>query len=357
MIFISVIVPVFNGEKYIKFFFNALENQTFKRFEVIVVNDGSTDNSLNILKNLKFQNLRIITYQKNKGVSFARNLGIKNAKAKYIYFADIDDNIDSNSLGLLFKEAKKKNYDYVCSDFKRIENKKNQRVNKYNYDSNIIFDEKKIKVAMEEELHNPNLGHLGFFGCNGRLIKRSILKNNNIKFCEQLRWLEDKTFSWRVLGCTKKAKYMRKQLYIYYVHPNLKTGLASGIVFGNPYDNIKIIMKNIRIALKKKKFKNNFLDLYKQGIIFFCIQYLVSISRSILLKKIEPSVGKAERDKFIKKILKTKLIENSIKKYKISANESKMIPKYISLKLNKKLEKACISRAKEVLKHRRLGKV
>lgn len=357
MIFVSVIIPVFNGERYIQNFFSNLKNQTFKKFEIIVINDGSTDNSLNILKNIKFQNLKIITYQKNKGVSFARNLGIKNANAKYLYFVDIDDSIKNNSLELLYKEAKKKNYDYICSDFKRIENKINQRTNKYNYSSDKIFDEKKIKVAMQEELYNPNGGHLGFFGCNGRLIKKSILKKNNIKFCEQLKWVEDKVFSWRVLGCVKNAKYIRKQLYIYYVQPNLSTGVATGIIFGNPYNNIKIIMKNIRIALKKKRFKKNLLDLYKQGIIFFCIQFLVSISRSILLKKIDPSLGKTERDKFINKILQTKLISNSINKYQISKYESKLIPKFITLKSKLKLEQACISRAKEVLKVRRLGRV
>ena len=356
MISISVIVPVYNGKNFINNFFINLENQSFKNFEIILINDGSTDNCIEKLNKLKIKRLKIFSLKKNKGVSAARNLGIKKAKGEFIYFIDIDDKIESNSLEILFNDAKKYNLDYVCSDFKRIENFSNQRKNKYNYKQDIFFNVKKIKIAMYEELHNPNLGHLGFFGCNGRLIKKSLVKKNNIRFCEQLRWLEDKVFSWRVLGYVKRAKYIRKQLYSYYVYPKIQTGLATGIISGNPFKNIKIIMKNIKTSLKQKKFKGHINNLYKQGIIFHCIQFLVSISRSILLKKIKSNYGKKIRRDFIIKILNSSLIKNSIISYKISKNESKFIPKFISLKSPSELEAACDQRARQVLKLRRTGK-
>ena len=139
MISISVIVPVYNGKNFINNFFINLENQSFKNFEIILINDGSTDNCIEKLNKLKIKRLKIFSLKKNKGVSAARNLGIKKAKGEFIYFIDIDDKIESNSLEILFNDAKKYNLDYVCSDFKRIENFSNQRKNKYNYKQDIFF--------------------------------------------------------------------------------------------------------------------------------------------------------------------------------------------------------------------------
>ena len=82
---------------------------------------------------------------------------------------------------------------------------------------------------MERELYDPTLGHLGLFGCNGRLIKKKIIIDNNILFEENIRWLEDKTFAWDVLKYVKKAKYIRKQLYSYYVNPNVKSAIIDSL--------------------------------------------------------------------------------------------------------------------------------
>ena len=89
---ISIIIPIYNAEKYIERCINSLKNQTYKNIEIICINDGSTDNSLNILKRIAITDNRItIIEQENKGVSVARNKGIESAKGKYIMFLDADD--------------------------------------------------------------------------------------------------------------------------------------------------------------------------------------------------------------------------------------------------------------------------
>ena len=95
--FFSVIIPLYNKEKYIQNTLNCVFNQSFKDFEVIVVNDGSTDGSLEILKKFSDHRLKII-HQKNQGVSVARNIGMENAKADYICFLDADDTWKKNHL-------------------------------------------------------------------------------------------------------------------------------------------------------------------------------------------------------------------------------------------------------------------
>lgn len=95
--FFSVIIPLYNKEKYIQNTLNSVFNQSFTNFEVIVVNDGSTDKSLTILDEFTDRRLKII-YQKNQGVSVARNTGMKNSQAKYICFLDADDTWKPNHL-------------------------------------------------------------------------------------------------------------------------------------------------------------------------------------------------------------------------------------------------------------------
>lgn len=96
---ISVIVPVFNAEKYLKMCLNSLVSQTLKNIEIICIDDGSTDNSLAILDKFKSKDNRIkIIKQKNYGVSMARNNGISEAQGEYIGFVDADDWVDKDFL-------------------------------------------------------------------------------------------------------------------------------------------------------------------------------------------------------------------------------------------------------------------
>ena len=96
----SVIIPGYNAEKFITRSIDSVLNQTFKQFEIIIVDDGSTDNTLNIVKKYKDSRIKIIS-QKNSGVSVARNEGIKNSKKQYICFLDADDEWYPNHLEIL----------------------------------------------------------------------------------------------------------------------------------------------------------------------------------------------------------------------------------------------------------------
>ena len=228
---VSVIIPVYNGKKFLENCLNILKNQDFEyKFEIILVNDASTDNFENYSKNINIDNLKIYNFVKNRGQSAARNFGVQKSSGKYIFFMDVDDLISKNSLSSLYKFTLEDDYDYIFSDFQRIEDFQNQRVNKYNYDSDYVFSRNDIVKGMERELYDPTLGHLGLFGCNGRLIKRKIIIDNNILFEENIRWLEDKTFAWDVLKYVKKAKYIRKQLYSYYVNPNVKSAIIDRLI-------------------------------------------------------------------------------------------------------------------------------
>ena len=140
MIDISVIVPVFNSEKTLNRCLDSILNQTFKNFEVICVNDGSQDNSGQILNEYKMKDERIkVIEQKNKGLSGARNTGINLAKGKYVTFIDSDDWIEINTFEKI-KENIDKKYDVIRIDYTSNDNiEKNKKIYK-----NELLDFKKI---------------------------------------------------------------------------------------------------------------------------------------------------------------------------------------------------------------------
>ena len=114
---ISVIIPVYNVEKYIRECVESVLNQTLKDIEIIAVNDGSRDNSIKIIEEyLSDARLRIIN-KENGGASFARNIGMKAARGEYIYFIDSDDFIEEDVLEILYRNSESEKMDIVCSCF------------------------------------------------------------------------------------------------------------------------------------------------------------------------------------------------------------------------------------------------
>ena len=168
---ISIVVPVYNVEEYVSKCIRSILQQTFKNYELIVVNDGSTDDSLGKLQQFSDNRLKIID-QKNKGLSGARNTGIKHAVGKYITFIDSDDWISNDYLEVMINCAKKYNADIVSIKECIVDNE-----NKYHYKN------RKFRIFKQ----NAADALFGFFDTNyawGKLIKRDIMTKYSIQFPE-----------------------------------------------------------------------------------------------------------------------------------------------------------------------------
>ena len=139
MIDISIIVPIYNTGKKLNKCINSILNQSYKNFELILINDGSTDNSLEICERYKIKDSRIILInQNNSGAVLARKSGINIARGKYFVFIDSDDWIDKNFLKRLYEESEKGLYDIVaCNSFSVYGNGLIKREEKYFYKDNI----------------------------------------------------------------------------------------------------------------------------------------------------------------------------------------------------------------------------
>jgi len=207
---VSVIIPVYNTEKYLKQCLVSVINQTFKDIEIICIDDGSTDNSLDILREYQKNDNRIkILTQDHKYAGVARNYGMSIAKGEYIFFIDSDDYIQNNTLETLFNKANDNSCEIVLM-------------------TNIITftDENVINLTTNSRYDDIILNYqdvkrgLFFDYCNifcNRLYKKDFLQKNNIKFAET-RNGEDLALSFLSIVLTKKFIATDKLAYYYRIH-------------------------------------------------------------------------------------------------------------------------------------------
>ena len=196
---VSVIVPVYNVEKYLNRCLDSLVNQDFDDYEIIVVNDGSPDNSQEIIDEYKKKYSCIKAFKKeNGGISSARNLGLGYARGEYIAFVDSDDYVASNFLSLMYKKAKETKSDVVICDYYAL-NEKEKRYTKchMNYSSN-------MKV---EYLLSPPMVW-------SKLIKKEIM--DKVKFTEGI-FYEDLDICMRLFSWVNKVSFVDEPLYNYYM--------------------------------------------------------------------------------------------------------------------------------------------
>ena len=351
---LSVIVPVYNAESYLSECVYILLNQDFKEpFEIIIVDDCSTDNSNKIIKEKKSKLIKLITLSANVGPASARNKGIKIAKGEYIYFLDADDKISKDTFKIMFNESRNQDFDLVLSDKKVIENSKNQRENIFYYMKDMTFENDCINLEIKKRLYDPSY-YGGLIGITGRLIKRSMITKNNLYFQNGLRYLEDEIFSWDILSYCKKIKYIKQQLYSYYTHPNKKTGISEAFTNEYPIQNFKIAKKHVSKCFKLRgESSETSATLANQAFIYFIIGSLISFSRSIILKKVDTDTAKLIKKKMISNILKDKEVKLAVKDYRCQKDENKWIPFAIKWKLKTLLDFMCSSRAKQIIKMRK----
>lgn len=197
---ISVIVPVYNSEKYLKICFTSLLSQTIKDIEIIVINDGSQDNSDSIIRKYvkKYPSLfKYINNKENKGLGYVRNLGIEKSSKKYIAFVDSDDYIEPNMFEKMVEECEKKDAD-VC-------------------ECNFVWEwpnKQKFDIKENYNLDKSVLTHIRVLAPN-KIYKRELLIKNNIRFAEEKLRYEDILFTFSLFPFIKKMCFIDDIFYHY----------------------------------------------------------------------------------------------------------------------------------------------
>lgn len=196
---ISVIIPIYNSEKYLFECINSLIQQSFKDFEIILINDGSTDSSEEICKIFvnKFNNIKYY-YQSNLGVSAARNYGIKKSLSEYIIFIDSDDWVNDRFLEKLLNELVNNEVDLVNQIyFKQDEFGKWKK-------EGLQFSEKILHSQIPKWIENLLSFHTGPFP---KIFKKDIILNNNILFKTNINFSEDLIFLLEYMEYAEKGVF------------------------------------------------------------------------------------------------------------------------------------------------------
>lgn len=208
MVDISIIVPVYNKEKYIEETIKSIIQQSLKNIEIILVNDGSTDNSKKICeKYVKVDKRIILIDQENMGLAGARNSGLKMASGKYIMFIDADDLFEPDSCEHMFNIIEKNMADYVIGNYQMTDNDGK----KWN---NVAFNLDRF-TDMELDLydHKKSFFVLNSMACN-KIFKTKFLKENDITFKVKAP-AEDSYFTLMCFIKAKKGFYTSKVIYLY----------------------------------------------------------------------------------------------------------------------------------------------
>lgn len=221
---ISIVVPVYNAEKYLKKCLDSLINQTYKNLEIICVNDGSCDNSYNILKEYAHLDSRIIVInQENRGASEARNAALDNASGEYIMFVDSDDYIELETCELAIAAAEHNHADLVFWSYVREFGDKSKEKHFF-WEDGTIFEGDDVKTQLhrrlcglvDEELAHPDYIH-SFESLCTKLYRANYIFDNNIRFVDikKIATSEDGIFNLYALQYVKKAVYIKKAFYHY----------------------------------------------------------------------------------------------------------------------------------------------
>lgn len=208
MLKVSIITPIYNMEKYLVKCLDSIINQTYKSIEIILVNDGSNDNSLKICKDYAKKDKRIILIdQKNSGVSAARNIGLEKATGDYLAFVDPDDWIELDAIEKMIEFAEKEKCDMAFFDYKinNIIQKSNKVQLEYNNDTKKEF----IKLLISGDVP----GYLWRL-----LIKKEVVKKCRFKL--DLPMAEDLIFILEILRNVKKISKSEEAVYNYFLTEN-----------------------------------------------------------------------------------------------------------------------------------------
>lgn len=261
MVKVSVIVPVYNTEKYLRRCLDSLVGQTLDGMEILLVDDGSTDSSTEIMKEYEEKyNDRVKVFTKeNGGQATARNLGIQKSQGRYIGFADSDDYVDTKMFETMYLVAEKEQCDLVECHYHYLSEEQNR--------------EKELKTRgdireyknQKDMLINPQVSPWN------KLYRREVLMHEGVDFPEGLIY-EDTAFYIKTIPFVKKQRYVDEHFVYYFLRETSTMNSNKSRKVGNIFP----VLTNLLDFYKK----NHWYETYQEELEYFCVKLLLCSSLS-----------------------------------------------------------------------------
>lgn len=312
MIFFSIIIPCYNLEKYVHKTIVSVLKQNYENFELILIDDGSTDNTYKIIKSYEDKDKRVKVFTKqNGGVSSARNLGIKKAEGENILFLDGDDLIECDLLEKSYEVLKNKKIDMFSFGYKMVSEITNDIIKDYSckkHANKLYSGNEFLELYFSKKINQCMCSFI---------VKKSIIKDNLILFDENTKYGEDQEFQIRCINQCTSVYYEGSSLFFYiqrkgsainsrivredfdvyirieeYLSDNLKEYYSNYLCFLFIYYVREIINKGseretVTKLLKLDPLLNHFkikLSLYSMNTVLFILFYRIFIKRYLLRK-------------------------------------------------------------------------
>lgn len=338
---VSVVIPIYNAQNFLDKCLDSVLKQTYTNLEVILVNDGSTDNSFELCKNYEEADSRIKLIDcQNGGPSKARNIGIENVTGEFIFFIDADDWIEQTTIEQLIEEYDINKTDLIISDYRKITKYGIVTSGHENYFHNdTVLDSYEILEYVRTYLTKPNRFPLFVYSW-GRLFKSSIIKDNDIRFDESLRTYEDVNFNFEYLKYTQNLSFLlNKAFYFHLLHDNFTS------------HSLKIFDKPENLLGYQKAFENlkRYIDTFNLNIdneIEHAFTSYTVIQLVRMCGQICPQNRQIIYDA-VTKVVKDPNVRNKLKYYKPTAGDSKIVPHLIKFRLVMPILYVCQYKAKK----------
>lgn len=301
---VTVIIPFYNSQNEITDCINSVIKQTYKNIEILLVNDGSTDDSLTICKKAADNDKRIkIINIENQGVSVARNIGIEQSKGDYIMFVDSDDYVDSTIIEKLLNNLIENDAD-ICQCGCNVTNNSGKILK--------VYDVPYLKTLDKEEITNKIV--LPLFGksdidsvtiqgfCVCKLFKKNII--NNIKFNKEQRIYQDRCFNIEAYLNAKKTCFVNEQLYYYVVNSTSSTQRRRDDIWNQCITLIDVLKSRIEF------FSSDFESDLKRRVHKTASTRLVYITRHVF--KYQSEKGILNAMKFVRQMRENSMFDDGV---------------------------------------------
>ena len=267
---LSVIVPVYNVEKYLNRCLDSIINQTYQNLEIILVDDGSKDNSGRICDEYAKKDNRIrVIHKENNGAAAARNTGIENSTGEYIAFVDSDDYIDVVMYEKMMEINKQYDCDVVmCDCYKERKDSKivyTHDIREGYYNKDMLYEEYFDCLLMTNEVEYPPT--ISNWVC---IFKKSLIMKNHLRYAEGMRFSEDLLFGSQAMYYANNFYYMKNQCYYHYM---FNENSVTNTYYKDKWTLMKKLYDQINIFFSNKSdydFQHQ-IDLSLLFIVYHCI--------------------------------------------------------------------------------------
>ena len=270
---VSIIIPVYNVEDYLKKCLDSVVQQTMHELEIIVINDESTDNSLDIIRNYEKNDPRfVVVDQKNKGLGGARNSGIELARGEYIFFLDSDDFIKSNTVEVLYQYATTNDLDLVVFNYTKVD-ENDRPVAKTAFGEGVVPHDEAFEKILSLKT-SPQAWN--------KLYKRELFVRYEIRYPEKFLH-EDLPVTYKLFWHAKNIGYLPDNLYFWLIRSNSITQKFT-------FQHINDVTESLR-QIKYFLIENNLYGKYQNAFVRGSMQMLnIMMERAILFSRQNPAL-------------------------------------------------------------------